>query len=56
MLALSLGILLIYLIVYIRIDLVNVLRIEGNYVQVWTLASLGAPRHSSQLLVGPRLR
>ena len=38
-LALSLGILLIYLIVYIRMNLVNVLRIEGNYVQVWTLAS-----------------
>lgn len=35
----SLFILIIYVIVYIRMNLVNVLRIEGNYVQVWTLAS-----------------
>lgn len=37
--AISLFILLIYIVVYIRMNLVNVLRIEGNYVQVWTLAS-----------------
>ena len=36
---LSLVLLLIYVIVMVRMNLVNVLKIEGNYVQVWTLAS-----------------
>ncbi len=37
--ATSLFLLLIYIGVYIRMNLIGVLKIEGNYVQVWTLAS-----------------
>lgn len=37
--ALSTGILLIYSIVWVRMNLHHVLKIEGNYVQVWNFAS-----------------
>ena len=37
--ALSCGSLGIFLVVWIRMNLVRVLKIEGNYVQVWTLAA-----------------
>ena len=37
--AMSIGILVIYLIVWIRMNLHHVLKIEGNYVQVWNFAS-----------------
>lgn len=37
--SMSVGILIIYLGVWIRMNLIRVLKIEGNYVQVWTFAS-----------------